>query len=233
MRSRTLAAAMIAAVPVAVAACGTDADEPDAADGGPPPGEVPPLAQEPPPVLDAEAGSAETPAGVIDSQRAEGTAYVGTVTDDLYIAVALDRGTGAGGPQDALVYVCDGHGGGYITGEVGSGMTTLTGDGMNVTLTRAGRGVTGTVALGDRPPLPFTARRATGVAGLHGGRFDADGVDYRPVWVVLPDGSQRGGACWQCCSGEGCSICCPAPADTAGPTVDPEPETWWQRWFRN
>jgi len=239
MATRILAAALAAVVLAGLVACG-DSDD-DAAGGAATTGtaagttthEIAPLAMQPPPPLDVDALTSDTPGGVVDAQAASGTTYVGSLGDDFSVAVSLADGAGEGAPQDALVYVCDGQGGTYLTGEVGEGTTTLQRDDIAVEMTRDADAISGAVTFGDEDPRPFTAQRATGDAGLYGAEFAADGVDYRPVWVVQEDGTQRGGACWQCCSGEGCTICCPAPADVAGPTVDPEPETWWQRWFRN
>ena len=238
MTRRMLATAVAAMLLAGLAACGDSGDDAagDTAATAPPAATtdaVPPLAMRPPPALEVDGLRSDTPGGVVNAAPADGTTYVGPLGDDFSVAVSLAEGAGGDAPRDALVYVCDGQGGTYLTGEAGPGTTTLRRGGVAVQLTRDGDGaVSGTVAFGDEEPRPFTAEPATGDAGLYGAEFAAGGVDYRPVWVVQHDGTQRGGACWQCCSGAGCDICCPAPADVAGPTVDPEPETWWQRWFR-
>ncbi|MFW5924544.1 MAG: hypothetical protein ACOC9T_00965 [Myxococcota bacterium] len=68
-------------------------------------------------------------------------------------------------------------------------------------------GVQGAVIPEDEEPLPFEATAASGVAGLYTAEFSFEGYEYRPRWIVLPDGSQRGQACWRCC-GRICTICC-------------------------
>lgn len=238
MATRSLAAMLVATLLLGLVACGDSGDDAQrgataaAGTGDPATHEIAPLATQPPPELDVERLQSDTPGGVVNAEAAVGTTFVGPLGEDFSIAVSLADGPNDGTPRDALVYVCDGHGGGYLTGQVSSEPTTLSSGGIAVDLARDGEVIGGTVTLGEAEPVPFTAQRTTGVAGLYGAEFSADEVDYRPVWVVLADGTQRGGACWRCCSGSHCDICCPAPADTAGPTVDPQRETWWQRWFR-
>jgi hypothetical protein len=226
MSMRSLARLLATLIPFTLApACGGDGADADLR-------EPAPLAADPAPELDVDTSQADTPAGDVTAQHASDHTYVGAVTEELYIAVTLDEGIDVSEPQRVLVYVCDGQHAEYLAGEVDSGGATLHGQVLDVELALGDDAVSGTVIPHGDEPLPFSAEPATGEAGLYVAAFDHDGYDYRPVWVVLPDGSQRGGACWRCCSGRECHICCPAAADTAGPTVDwSELQYWWRRWI--
>lgn len=211
---------------IALSACGVD----DAV-GAPGLDERAPLASEGAPELDLETRQADTPAGTIVAERSSAATYVGAAGDEVHIAVTLDEGTDAGFPQRALVYLCDGVNADYITGDVGTDATTLEGAAWDVELSVGEDVITGTATRHGEEPQAFTASEASGNAGVYAADFSHEGFDYRPVWIVNSDESQRGGACWRCCSGESCHICCPTTADTAGPTVDwSELQYWWVKW---
>lgn len=211
----------LAALLVIAAACGSsgngDGQTQDQA-GEIPPEDVPQLAEAPTPELDVSAGHAETAAGTIDAARSSwGTTYVAQLTDDLYVGVALENGTDTSERQDAFVYACDGEGALVASGEISSESTTVESDVMAADLTLESEVVSGAVRIGEHEPLSFTATRATGDAGLYGAEFTVDSIDYFPLWVVLPDGSQRGETCYSC----GGQLCCDSGvADTAPPDAD-------------
>lgn len=191
---------------VAFSAC-TDSDGENAADDAGSEEEPAPLATEPAPELDVDTLTADTPAGTVDAERKWENTYVGAVTEELYIAISFSDGADAGQPEEATVYLCDGSAAEYLTGEVGPETTTLEGDTLDVELSLAENGVQGTVLPENEEALPFEATEASGVAGLYTAEFTFEDHDYRPRWIVLPDGSQRGQACWRCC-GRICTICC-------------------------
>lgn len=130
-----------------------------------------------------------------------------------------------------MVYLCDGDSADYVTGEVEADTKTLEGTAWDVELWVGEDVITGMATPHGGAPQPFTASHAGGDAGVYAADFSHEGFDYRPTWIVLSDGSQRGGACWQCCDGERCYVCCPSTAETAGPTVDwSELKYWWRKW---
>lgn len=197
--------AALAALAAALSACaGTETE--DATDDSASQ-ELAPLARERVPQLDTSTAQALTPAGTADARQWENT-YVGSVTKDLYVAVALANEPRRNEAREAIVYFCDGHGAAFLTGEVGSGKTTLEDEELVVELSLVNDTVSGALSVDGEERRPFTAHRASGAAGLYAAQFSFEGVEYLPLWVVLPDGSQQGAACWQCCSGEGCTVCC-------------------------
>ena len=185
------------------------------------------------PELDVSTSQAETEAGVIDARRVDLDTYVGDLPDGLHVAVSVGEQTSDPDRFETVVYLCDGEVADLLTGEIGPEPNTLQGAAMNVELVWSDEAVTGTVTRDGDQAEPFTAELADGDAGLYSASFTHDEIDYRPFWVVLDDGSQQGGACWRCCSGSHCDICCPTTADTAGPTVDwTELQYWWVRLWR-
>lgn len=230
------AAMLFATVSLAFLASCSDGDSDHPASTSP---ESAPLSQEPAPNLDIETSQADTPAGVVEARRWENT-HVAAVSDDVYVAIVVDGTSGESQVQEAIVYLCDGEGAAVLAGELESGSATLTNDDLSVSFVVGDDDIRGDLHVGDEEPQPFTAEPAGGDAGLYGSSFAYEEVDYLPIWIVLPDGSQKGQACWQCCSGEGCAICCDESASTGGVTVDPIQQSTagrlWDRfwdWVRN
>ena len=161
------------------------------------------------PELDLKTLQAETPAGTVAAEQIwEENTYVGAVDENLYIAVSFPESPDTA--QKATVYLCDGESAEHLTGEVGAGTTTFEGEVLDVEFSIAEGVVSGVVIQDGEEPRPFTANEATGDSGLYTAEFTFEGDEYRPYWVVLPDGSQRGQACWMCCAVE-CLLCCCAP----------------------
>jgi hypothetical protein len=161
------------------------------------------------PELDLDTLQAETPAGTITAEQVwEENTYVGAVDESLYVGVSFPEGPETA--PEATVYLCDGEMAEHLTGEVGTGTTMLEGEVLDIELSIADGVVSGVVIQDDEEPRSFVANAATGDAGLYTAEFTFDGDEYRPYWIVLADGSQRGQACWRCC-GRICTICCCAP----------------------
>lgn len=158
------------------------------------------------PELDLKTLQTETPAGTVKAERIwEETTYVGAVDENLYIAVSFPESPDTA--QEATVYLCDGETAEHLTGEVGAGTNMLEGETRDVEFSIADGVLSGEVIQDGKELRPFMANEATGVAGLYTAEFTFEGDEYRPYWVVLSDGSQRGQACWRCC-GRICTICC-------------------------
>ncbi|MFC7228726.1 twin-arginine translocation signal domain-containing protein [Salinirubellus salinus] len=161
------------------------------------------------PELDLDTLQAETPAGTITAEQiwAENT-YVGAVDEELYIGISFPEDPKTA--QEATVYLCDGEMAEYLTGEVRAGTNMLEGELLDIELSFDDGVVSGVVIQDGEEPRPFVANEATGDAGLYSAEFTFESDEYRPYWIVLADGSQRGQACWRCC-GRICTICCCAP----------------------
>lgn len=214
-----------------LASC-SDEDPEEAAD--PSPGSAA-LALEPAPVLDLDTLQADTPAGVVEAKQ-WGETHVGAVSERLYVAIMVAESSDDSEAPEAIVYLCDGEGAAVLAGELDSGSAALTNRDLTVSLNVDGEDITGDVQIAGEDSQAFTAEKASGPAGLYGASFAYEEVDYLPLWIVLPDGSQLGQACWQCCSADGCFVCCGESATTGGVTVDPPRTTLWDRfweWVRN
>lgn len=225
-------------VPVLLAFLASCGDE-DPEEGASPSPESAPLASEPAPELDLAASQADTPAGVVEARQWEDT-HVGAVSQNLYVAIMVAESSEGSEAQEAIVYLCDGEGAAVLAGELESGSGTLTNEDLAVSFEVESGEVSGDLQIGDDEPQPFTAEKASGDAGLYGASFAYEDVDYLPIWIVLEDGSQKGQACWQCCSAEGCAVCCGHSATTGGVTVDPPRQSTagrlWDRfwdWVQN
>lgn len=158
------------------------------------------------PELDLETLHTETPAGTVTAERIwENNTYVGTVDENLYIAVSFPESPDTA--QEATVYLCDGEIAEHLTGEVGAGTNIFEGETRKVEFSIADDVVSGVVTLDGEEPRYFITNEVTGDAGLYTAEFIFEDDEYRPFWVVLSDGSQRGQACWRCC-GRTCTICC-------------------------
>jgi sporulation protein YlmC with PRC-barrel domain len=196
VRTRMFMAVILAlALAAFTAACAATEAEDEAEAAAPE--EAPPLSG-PAPELDLETLRAETPEGTVEAEPYWGETYVGAVTDDLYIAVSFSEEADEEGVREAKVYLCDGEGAEYLTGEVGDDTATFEGEVLDVELSLEDGAVSGAVIRDGEEPRPFTADEVTGDAGLYTADFTSNGEEYRPYWVVLPDGSQRGGSCWPC-----------------------------------
>lgn len=170
---------MIAVAIVLLAGCATPADEP--AMGG-----TDQTTEDPTVALPIERFST--------SQDIEMDHYVGAVDDQLFIGVAVaEPDASEAGPRTVAVYLCDSRDvSQWIRGEIAGQEATLDADGTRVDVTLADDTVSGTIALGDGEPQPFSAEAATDNAGLYRVRYSLGGVDHNIDWIVLPDGRQRG-----------------------------------------
>lgn len=128
------------------------------------------------------------------SQDTEMDHFAGAVDEALFIGVAVaEPNAGEEGPRTVAVYLCDSMDvSQWLFAEVaGPGAVLETGD-ARVDVTLAEDRVSGTVALGDEEPRPFTAELSTGYAGLYRAMYSQGGVDFHLDWVVLADGRSRG-----------------------------------------
>jgi hypothetical protein len=111
---------------------------------------------------------------------------------DAFVGVVVDQ------TEDrVLAYLCDGKSTGTwfsgAPGEDGTLALTAT-DGARLTGRIAGGALSGTVTLaGDPSPHPFNAKSVSAPAGLYRARGEVRGQPAVGGWIVLADGSQRGG----------------------------------------
>lgn len=119
--------------------------------------------------------------GGSDEELVTGT-FVGSVPDsEVFVAVVAGSRAGDDDARSLRVYVCDAKSVSEwfpTAGENDIAADSMSGD-AHVEATLEGGEATGTLELADGRSLPFTAERATGIAGL----YDT---------VALPDGSVRG-----------------------------------------
>jgi hypothetical protein len=160
--------------------------------------------------LDLASLEAEIDAGTLRAQPVPNS-FVGAVTDDLFVAVALDDSGGGG--QVATVYVCDGAGvSTWLRGAVAADEPTRLGgfeDGASVEFVVAGDAVHGHVVTAQHGgPQYFEAVPASGEAGLYRAEDTLEGDDYVGGWIVLDDGNQQGRVCHQVCiTAGGWTVC--------------------------
>jgi hypothetical protein len=187
----------LAALLVVAACTETDADDSQADDVSVEVEDFDPSA----PPLDVASLAADSELGELDAVPYAET-FVGEVTSDLFIGIALPGGAYTGQSDELKVYLCDGETIGlYLDGELGPDGATLEREGTMVELALDGNAFTGTVTLPDEDPLPFSAVAATADAGMYWAETTVDDVDYRANWIVLEDGRQRGLVCcleWWC-----------------------------------
>jgi hypothetical protein len=145
------------------------------------------------PQLDLATLEAEAPGMTVQAQPVD-NAFVGEVTDDIFIAIAPDQ-LPAAEADEVMAYLCDDEGLAIVmTGELGDdGTATLSEEQATVELAVTGDQIAGSVTLDGEQIGQFTATAATGEAGL----YEVTGLpeDSWARWVVLEDGRQRGGWC--------------------------------------
>lgn len=111
---------------------------------------------------------------------------------DALIGVVVDQDD-----DKVLAYVCDGKSlGTWFTGapEDDGSLALTAADGARLSGRIAGGQLAGTVTLpGDAAPHPFTASSVSAPAGLYRTKGEVRGQPAVGGWIVLADGSQRGG----------------------------------------
>ncbi len=123
------------------------------------------------------------------SQTAEAQQLVAAIEGtDALIGMVL-------GPDQAVVYVCDGTETGatvaeWMHGPASSDGFDLSAPGVRVRATKAGAGVSGTVTFADGSEHAFPAARAIASGGVY--RDSSSYQDILGGWIVLDDGSMRG-----------------------------------------
>ena len=117
-------------------------------------------------------------------------AFVGEVTEELFIAVARSEGAGPYDEDSVVVYLCDDRDVGvWFTAEApADGELSLGYPGARVEMTLADEETTGTAEVAGEDSESFSAVPATGDAGLYWAIQD----DFAGGWIVLEDGRQRG-----------------------------------------
>ena len=161
LRSMLSGALALALVSV-LAACATDAADPD---------------PDEPPTVEVE--STDTFVAAVDDDTYFGVIAADLATDDderAFIAYLCDGDTRSTWFIDAA------------SGDV----VTLASDDAEVELTFHPDHVDGELTLAGGAPRAFTAERATGDAGLYRAEATVDAADYVGGWIILNDLSQRG-----------------------------------------
>lgn len=198
----------VAVIATMMVACGNDdeADSPDAPtidnDEAQLPDGVEPFDL---PALDLDTLEAEIPDGTLVAEPWD-SAWVGEVTDDLFIGIRVDG-------DEVVAYLCDDDIQIILNGTLTDGEATLSDDGDQVAMAFEGDLIAGEVALEGAEPETFTAERATGEAGVYAAQHALADVEVTARWVVLDDGRQRGRAicCFQTPEGRRVCINCPHP----------------------
>lgn len=122
-------------------------------------------------------------------------AQVGSVTEELFLAIVVGDATEANGPRPVRGYLCDDALGVWMDGEVRGDELTLASDDGAVRIegtVLVGGDVYGVAYFGEVASRPFTAGPARGDAGLYRADARVDGEDRTAGWVVLEGGRQRG-----------------------------------------
>ena len=142
-----------------------------------------------PPHLDLDSLEAEVPGGTLRAQaRAE--AFVGAVTDEVFVGVAFPEGVGP--DAQVTVYLCDDEHGEWFGEQLERGSVRIQGEQLTVVIELDGDEVSGSLTWRGEELGDFDTTRATGQAGLYAAGATFDDVDHSAAWVVLPDGRQRG-----------------------------------------
>jgi hypothetical protein len=128
-----------------------------------------------------------------ENKKEEAASFASAVEgSDALVGVVVDQDE-----DKVLAYVCDGKSlGTWFTGAPDEdGTLTLTAaDGARLTGRIAGGQLSGTVTLpGDAAPHPFKASSVSAPAGLYRAKGEVRGQPAVGGWIVLADGSQRGG----------------------------------------
>jgi hypothetical protein len=177
----------VAAVTLAVAACGVDAVEDPVVAGLPADFEFEGIEL---PELDIENLRAEIAGTVFEAQPWNDT-WVGRVTDDAFIGIRIDGHTDDAG--EIVAYLCDDDELALLLeGEHRDGGAVLADDAAELELELAAAAITGSVTLDGEEPVTFTAEPARGSAGVYVVEEEKDDVDAWAGWVVLTDGAVRG-----------------------------------------
>jgi hypothetical protein len=131
-------------------------------------------------------------------------AYVGPISDELFVAIVVDEATGSDGARSVRGYVCNREVGVWLDGEADGDTVTLASDDdvIRIEATVGSDDAFGIARLGEAEPQPFTVASATGNAGLYRAEAQVDGADRIAGWVVLEDGRQRGSL-----DGKGNDVC--------------------------
>jgi hypothetical protein len=145
------------------------------------------------PTLDLESLQANTILGILHAEQIP-NAFVGAVNERLFIAVALAGPDHTSGQRQVRVYLCDSDQVSvWLSGEMSGDAVTLAVEDSRVELVTTEDSVSGTVILAGGQPQPFTAVPAGGEAGLYRAEETFDEGHVVAGWIVLHDGSQRGG----------------------------------------
>lgn len=120
--------------------------------------------------------------------------FVGEVNDQLFIGVAVeDPNSSDGEARTVAVYLCDSRGvSKWLFEDVTGKRTTLDAGNTTVELALSNQRVTGTVSMADNSPQSFSARLASGEAGLYRVAYRQGGIDFSIDWIILADGRMRG-----------------------------------------
>lgn len=117
-------------------------------------------------------------------------AFVGEVTDELFVAVGHPEGNGPYGEDSVVVYLCDDRDVAvwFTAQSPADGELTLGYPGARIDMTLGDEETTGTAEVAGEDSESFSAVPATGDAGLYWAVQD----DFAGGWIVLEDGRQRG-----------------------------------------
>lgn len=146
--------------------------------------------------LDVDTLEADVASQTVEAEPYDNV-YVGEVTEDLFIGVALGGGYPQGSDEVA-VYLCDNELSIYLTDELDQNDEgTLSNDEAEVEFALEDGELIGSVTLAGEDPMSFTAVEAAGDAGMYAAEVEVENVEVTPRWIVLADGRQRGN-----------SVCC-------------------------
>lgn len=121
-------------------------------------------------------------------------AYVGPIDEEVFVAIFVDEAAESDNTRSVRGYVCNREVGVWLDGEVDGDQVVLASsdEAVRIEATIAAEDVFGVARFGEVAPQPFTARAATGDAGLYRAEAQLAGDDRVAGWVVLADGRQRG-----------------------------------------
>ena len=130
-------------------------------------------------ILDLDTRTSVIAGQTVEAAPVAGDHFVGEVTEELWIGVAIDG-------DDVIVYLCDDDRGAWLRGHLVDGRAQLTDVDASVDLELTATGVAGAATLDDvATDEAFEAEAASGDDGLYRAEVTVEQVDYVGGWVVI------------------------------------------------